>query len=308
MEITPPSIARRIAKRARDFQEGTILSYTTVTHPPAGFDSSPRTIGLVELADSRRVLAPLIVPVGTKLQIGAKLLPRMRLSRVNADGLRHYDVAFEIVTRVPVEEREPFHGYILAFTGPSGVGKTTVRRLLVHMFQELLAEVPILTTRGPKEGDDGEYRYIDPGAFLRLREKGEVVATTHIPSSTEERWYGYRKEDIKTIWAAHKIPVVITEMQLLQDLAAHYGRRAILSFGLLPPGRSKRSMLSALLHRLRARGRDAEEHIADRVKNAEKDLAFFRERRDLFDHLLVNDNLEGLVVTLRKYIPGLSEA
>ncbi|MEK7590929.1 MAG: hypothetical protein AAB489_01845, partial [Patescibacteria group bacterium] len=99
-----------------------------------------------------------------------------------------------------------------------------------------------------------------------------------------------------------------TEMHLLQGLSAHYGRRSILSFGLLPPGKSKRVMLSQLLHRLRKRGRETEEHIRDRLKNAEKDLAFFTERRDLFDHLLVNEDLPSVIASMKEKVPGLSGA
>ena len=140
--------------------------------------------------------------------------------------------------------------------------------------------------------------------FTEYLNKGEIMSFTHIPSASEERWYGYRKQDIETIWKRGKLPVVITEMHLLRQLAEHYGRRSILSFGLLPPGKSKRAMLSALLHRLRIRGRDAEEHIKDRLKNAAKDLEFFRERADLFDRILVNDDLQMVVETVRQHLPS----
>jgi guanylate kinase len=165
--------------------------------------------------------------------------------------------------------------------------------------------VPILTTRGRKQGDDGEYRYVTKDAFTRLQKKGELIAWTHIPSDTEERWYGYRQSDIGKIWKTGKLPVVITEMHLLQGLANRFGRRSILSFGLLPPGRSKRTKLSHLLHRLRERGRETEEGIRDRLKNAERDLAFFQEHSDLFDRILVNDDALAVVEMLRKHVPGL---
>jgi guanylate kinase len=135
--------------------------------------------------------------------------------------------------------------------------------------------------------------------FAWLRAQGALAASVDLPSRSEIRCYGYREADIRAIWAEHKIPLVITEMHLLQGLAGHFGRRSILSFGLLPPGRSKRMMLSHLLFRLRARGRETEEQIQDRLKNAEEDLAFFRARRDLFNELLVNDHLPRVVASLQ---------
>ena len=57
-------------------------------------------------------------------------------------------------------------------------------------------------------------------------------------------------------------------------------------------------MLSSLLHRLRDRGRDTEQQIKDRLKNAEADLQFFDDRKELFDHLIVNDKLETVIENL----------
>ena len=198
-----------------------------------------------------------------------------------------------------------FPGYILALTGPSGVGKSTISRMLTHVCAEYTARVPILTTRAPKPGDDGEYVYTTEKEFERMRRAGLIVAATQIPSSGENRQYGYRGSDIEALWNESKVPVVITEMNLLKDLAEYYGRRSILSFGLLPPGRSKRVKLSQLLHRLRMRGRESEVHIQDRLKNAERDLAFFAERKDLFDHIVVNDDLTSLVTSLKEKTPRL---
>jgi guanylate kinase len=130
---------------------------------------------------------------------------------------------------------------------------------------------------------------------------------THDPEASNEEWYGYRASDIAKIWKKNKLPVIVTEMHLLQELASHYGRRSILSFGLLPPGRSKRTMLSHLLRRLRQRGHDSEEFIRALLKEAERDLQFLAERKDLFDRILVNDNLETVVATLRDHVQNLTQ-
>ncbi|MBI3331976.1 OB-fold domain-containing protein [Candidatus Peregrinibacteria bacterium] len=307
MRDSSPIIHRAQKKRSDKLQSGTIVSFTMLRNPPSQFGKSPRPIGLIELEDGSNVLATL---VGSNFQIGQTVRPRMRLSYVNEEKLRIYEVAYETVmpARISYPREKAFPGYILALTGPSGVGKTTVSRILAKGFGGSLTSVPIVTTRAPKSGDEGEYLHMTTKEFENMRAKGAIIAVTHIPSATEERWYGYRAADIEAIWKAGKLPVVITEMHLLQGLATHFGRRSILSFGLLPPGKSKRTMLSHLLHRLRTRGRDTEEHIKDRLKNAEADIAFFKERKDLFDHLLVNEDLEKVISTLKERVPGLSEA
>ncbi len=303
MTFTPPALARSQKRRPQKHLPGTVISFTTVRHPPAGFPPQARTIGLIELENGERVCAQLI---GTPV-IGSRVLPRMRLSSVTAEKLRVYDVAYEIAALDPAQITEKeFQGYILALTGPSGVGKTTVSRMLIALCGDYAEQVPILTTRSKKDGDDGEYRYVNKEEFGDKIVQGSLAAYTHIPSGAEERWYGYRVADVERIWKSGKLPVVITEMRLLDGLSRHFGRRSILSLGLLPPGRSKRAMLSALLRRLRERGRDTEEHIRDRIKNAAADLDFFRRRADLFDHLLVNDDLSSVVETVRKHVPGLA--
>jgi guanylate kinase len=66
-------------------------------------------------------------------------------------------------------------------------------------------------------------------------------------------------------------------------------------------------MLSQLLHRLRLRGRETEEQIQERLANAKADLRFFDESRDLFDHILVNEDLDTVVQTLKGHVLALAE-
>ncbi len=296
MNTTPASSYRSDSFLKKKMQEGTLLSFTTVHHLPEGFEKGSRIIGLIELEDGTKVTGRLLTNDPESIAIGQSVLPKMRLNQINSEGLRLYDVAYEIGAMKPVKEEFP--GYIVALTGPSGVGKTTISMVLSTTIGKDIERVPIVTTREAKEGDEDEYTHISTEEFAQLKQDGLLATATSIPSSTEKRWYGYRIADIEAIWSKGKIPMVITEMHLLQGLASHFGRRSIVSFGLLPPGKSKRQMLSALLHRLRDRGRDTEKQIEDRLKNAEADLQFFSERKELFDHLIVNDQLETVVELL----------
>jgi guanylate kinase len=301
-----PSVTHRAkAMRKQKMQAGSIVSFTTVSHPPAGFGSGPLLIGLIELEDGSRVMGQLRVPDNAAVSIGQTVQPRMQLLRTNGQGLRIYDAVYEVTVAKPVEveqELQEFPGYIVALYGPSGVGKSTVSKLLSSVLSEYVVKVPIMTTRRKKKGDDDEYNYITTAEFTRLHKAQKIVAATQIPSRSEKRWYGYHEKDIQAIWSQGKIPIVITERDLLQGLSECYGRRSILSFGLLPPGKSRRAMLSQLLHRLRGRGRDTEQHIQDRMKNAEMDLDFFEKNKELFDHILVNEDLDTVIEALKGHV------
>ena len=180
--------------------------------------------------------------------------------------------------------------------------------MLAHTCSTYIEDIAIITTRKPKQGDNGEYIYVTQREFERMEREGRIVAATQIPSASENRRYGYRGTDIEAVWSKGKMPAVITEIHLLESLARHYGRRSILSFGLLPPGASKRAKLSELLYRLRGRGRETKEHIADRLKNAELDMALFTERKDLFDHVVVNKDLIPLAAFMREKALAFSKA
>lgn len=282
--------------------DGTIISFTTVRNPPAGFGSKPYTIALIALLNGKRVCAQLTED-GLTPTIGAQVSPCIRKIRSLENGLMVYDRKYRVTTPA----REPqikIQRYVLSLTGPSGVGKTTITRTLLPLFSFYAEQVPIHTTRKPKIGEKDPYRYCTPKKFDALLASGAMIASTTMTSSTEDRRYGYLKSDIEAMWNAGKLPIVVTDIHLLKGLEKHLGRRAILSCGLLPPGNSRRRMLSSLLHRLRSRGRDTEAQIRERIEVAKTDLAAFDEHPQLFDHFVVNDELDVCVERIRGLVEG----
>lgn len=296
-----PSLHRRIKKLQKTrLQEGTILSFTTVRHPPAGFGTEPYTVALIQHADGTKVMAQLtrttMVP-----SIGARVIPHMRKIRTMQNGLIVNDLKYEVVVR-KTEPMFTVTAYVLAVSGPSGVGKTTIAKSLLSFFTAYAEQVPMVTTRKARKTDTEPYHHVKQEEFQRMVESGEIVSSTELPSGMSTNFYGYRKKDIDAVWAKGKLPIVVTETKLLQGLVKSLGRRAVLSCGLLPPGASRRSKLSSLLHRLRSRGHHTEEQIEHRMKTAERDLQAFSEQAHLFDHVLVNDKLETCVETIRELV------
>ncbi len=89
--MTSPSITHRAQKmNKKKIQNGTVVSITTVVNPPADFSKKPRDIALIELEDGTKTLSCIISK--EKIEIGQTVRPRMRLHRINNQGLRIYDV------------------------------------------------------------------------------------------------------------------------------------------------------------------------------------------------------------------------
>lgn len=279
---------------------GTILSFTTVRHPPAGFGTEPYTVALIRHDDGSKRMAQL-TRESAPPAIGARVVPRMRRIRTMSNGLHVNDFKYDVVT----SKEEPLFtmtSYVLAVSGPSGVGKTTIARSLMSLFSSYAEQVPIITTRAARKNETEPYIHVSKQEFDRLVASGEIISHTHMPSKTELRYYGYRRKDIEAIWKHGKLPIVVTELHLLKGLVDSLGRRAVLSCGLLPPGKSKRTMLSALLHRLRIRGSHTEEQIQERLKVAEADLKAFSDHKHLFDHLVVNDEVNVCAQAIRELV------
>ena len=298
MDRIPALHRHQKALESAPLESGTIVSFVTVRHPPAGFGTEPYVVALLKLASGRKVMAQL-TRSGVAPEIGAAVIPHLRRIRTLKNGLHMNDLKYEVLAK----KTEPLFtvtSYVLAVSGPSGVGKTTITHALLSLFTSYAEQVPIYTTRPAKKGDTEPYVHVEKAVFEAMIKSGEIISSTHMPSKTELRYYGYRRKDIEAIWSRNKLPIVVTEIHLLAGLVQTLGRRAVLSCGLLPPGRSRRTMLSALLHRLRSRGRDTEEQIEERLKVAEADLKAFDEHAHLFDHMLVNDEVGTCAESIRE--------
>ncbi len=296
-----PALHRHIKRLARtDRETGTIVSFTVIRHPPAGFGTEPYTVALIKLPSGTMICAQL-TQGAMKPEIGAMVEPRMRRMSTMSNGLFVNDFKYEVVA--PKKVQIAIQHYILALTGPSGVGKTTLTHSLLRLFRVRCEQVPIYTTRRVKHQSEGEpYRYVSAATFNAMIKRGEIVAHTTILSSLPRALYGYRREDIDRMWSQGTLPMVVANVDLLTGLCQAFGRRTILSCGILPPGTSRRSMLSALLHRLRRRGRESDEEIQTLLESAKSDLSAFETSPHLFDHLFVNDTLELCVENIRSVV------
>ena len=168
-------------------------------------------------------------------------------------------------------------------TGPSGVGKGTLIRLLRDQIPELELSVSA-TTRAPRAGEtDGvDYHFLSDEEFARRVEHGDFVEWARYSG----RSYGTLRSDLQRRTSAGHPVVLEIEVQGARQVRDTLPEA--LQIFIRPPSDQ------ALRDRLVGRGTDGGEEVERRLQVAEQELA----AADEFPHQVVNDRLEDAVAEL----------
>jgi guanylate kinase len=172
---------------------------------------------------------------------------------------------------------------VFVITGPSGVGKGTLIRLLRERVPELALSVSA-TTRAPRPGEeDGvDYHFLSDAEFARRVQDGEFVEWAEYSG----RRYGTLRSELERHLAEGR-PVVL-EIEVQGARQVRETRPEAVQIFIEPPDRE------ALKDRLVGRGTDDPAAIARRLAVAEEELAAAGE----FQYRVVNDRLDVAVARL----------
>ena len=178
---------------------------------------------------------------------------------------------------------------LLVVSGPSGSGKSSIVRELI---ERLGIEFSVsATTRLPRPGErhGDHYNFISRRDFEKMIENDELLEW----AIYNNRYYGTPQALIEETLADQRDILLEIEIQGARQVRERKPE-AIMYF-IAPPS------LEELEKRLRRRGDTSDEDIEDRLEIAKSEMA---EAPDLFDHIIVNDNLdqaiselEGLITT-----------
>ncbi len=162
--------------------------------------------------------------------------------------------------------------------GPSGVGKgSVVKELLTRLPGSLVLSVSV-TTRPPRaaEVQGIDYSFVSTGQFEQMVDEGAMLEW----ASVYGHFYGTPGGFVEAQRAAGRDVLLEIDVQGARQIRERVGDAILIL--LTPPS------MEALAERLRTRATENEEKIASRLAEAETELA----QVDLFDHVVVNDDLE----------------
>ena len=178
-------------------------------------------------------------------------------------------------------------GKLFVVAAPSGAGKSTLVKALLRHEPQLAVSVSH-TTRAPRgqERDGVEYHFATVEQFQRMAGAGRFFEHAHVHGN----WYGTSRHGVETLLAAGKHVVLEIDWQGALQIRTLFPA-ALLVF-ILPPSWDE------LAQRLRGRGEDLPEVIAQRLENARHEVA----QASLFDFVIINGSLDEALTELRAVV------
>lgn len=174
-------------------------------------------------------------------------------------------------------------GRLIILTGPSGVGKGTILRLLLDRHPDIYLSVSA-TTRAPRSGEvDGRnYFFLTHAEFERMIAAGEFLEWAEFAGN----YYGTPKRPVIAQIDRGQWVLLEIELQGARQVAEQFPE-AFRVF-LAPPS------FEELEQRIRQRGQDSEASIQQRLAKAKQEV----HAADEFDLRIVNDDLDQAIAQL----------
>ena len=174
---------------------------------------------------------------------------------------------------------------LVVLSGPSGVGKGTIAKVIAK--EPNFALSISCTTRMPRNGEvDGrEYFFITRGEFEKKRDEGGFLEySEHFGND-----YGTPRDFVMDKLGKKD---VLLEIDVNGGLNVKKAYKDAVLVMVLPPS------LEELKHRLKMRNTETDEQIEQRMQR----IAYEIGKKDLYDYVVVNDNLDNAIDRVRQII------
>ncbi|MEG9296600.1 guanylate kinase [Mangrovibacillus sp. Mu-81] len=179
-------------------------------------------------------------------------------------------------------------GLLIVLSGPSGVGKGTVRKAIFSQEDTKFEYSISMTTRMPREGEvDGvDYFFKSREEFEELIGKGKLLEYAEFVGN----YYGTPVDYVRETINNGKDVFLEIEVQGAQQVRDKFPEGLFIF--LAPPS------LSELQNRLVTRGTETNEVIQGRLNTARKEI----EMMNLYDYIVENDKIENAVEKINSIV------
>ena len=179
-------------------------------------------------------------------------------------------------------------GLLLIMSGPSGVGKGTVREELMKDKSLNLFYSVSMTTRNmrPGEVNGREYYFVTKEDFMKQVADDNLLEWAEYVGNC----YGTPRDKVEAMRNEGKNVLLEIDVKGAENVFKKVPD--VVSIFIAPPS------VEELRNRLKGRGTESDEVINNRVNAAAKELEY----KGLYKHVVINDKLEDAVEEIRQII------
>ena len=187
-------------------------------------------------------------------------------------------------------------GLLIILSGPSGVGKGTIRRYIMDNFRLKLSYSISMTTRPQREKEiEGvDYYFVSNEEFDRNIAENNFLEWEEFVGNR----YGTPKDKVEKLRKEGKHVLLEIEVNGASEVMSKISDDRIISFFLMPPN------IEALESRIRRRKTESEEVIQERLNKGKSEMSMTSQ----YDHVILNDDVarasQEIVDLIKKKIKG----
>ena len=171
-------------------------------------------------------------------------------------------------------------GLLIILSGPSGVGKGTVREYIVKKHAFDFCYSVSMTTRKPRAGEiDGvDYYFVSQEEFDEHVKNGDFLEHASFVGNS----YGTPKQAVEDLRNQGKNVFLEIEVNGATQVLNAVHDEGVVSFFLMPPS------IKTLEKRIKGRKSEAPEIIAKRVEKGMREI----KEADKYDYVIINDKVK----------------